>query len=68
MVNADDILAVYRSNEQQPVEVFVGKPGHAIQVLVFHEFRESQAVFNALWANNDVTKDPGEDDARPSPG
>jgi len=65
MVNADDVIAVYRSSEQQPVEVFIGKPGHAVQVIVFTDFREAQSCFDALWNNAEVTKDPGNDDARP---
>ena len=65
MVNADDIIACYRSSEQQPVEVFIGKPGHAVQVIIFTDFREATACFDAMWTNNEVTKDPGDDDGRP---
>ena len=65
MIIADDVIAVVRSSEQQPVEVFIGKPGHAVQVILFRDLREAQAVFTDLWDNREVTKDPGDDDARP---
>jgi hypothetical protein len=64
-VNPYDIIAVYRPVDQQGVAVYIGRPGQAIQAIIFKDSREAAAVFNDIWDNQDVTKDPGEDDARP---
>src|SRR4051812_18932878 len=64
-VNPKDIIAVFRPIEQQAVAVYVGRPGQSVQAILFHDVREAAAVFNELWNNADVVKDPGEDDARP---
>jgi hypothetical protein len=64
-VNPHDIIAVYRPVDQQGVAVYVGRPGQAIQAIIFKDSREAATVFNDIWDNQDVTKDPGEDDARP---
>jgi len=64
-INPRDIIAVYRPIEQQGVSVFIGRPGQAIQTLVFKDGREAGVVFNDLWNNDDITKNPGDDDNRP---
>ncbi len=64
-INPHDIVAVYRPADQQAVAVYVGRPGQAIQSIIFKDAREAAAVFNELWNNEDVTKNPGDDDARP---
>lgn len=64
-VNPRDVIAVYRPNEQQGVVVLVGRPGQLIQAIVFKDAREATAVFNELWSNEDITKNPGDEDARP---
>jgi hypothetical protein len=61
-VNPTDIVAVFRPAEQQAVVVFVGRPGQAIQPIVFRESREATQVFDGLWDNVEVSKDPGEED------
>ena len=63
-VHVKDVVAVYRPADQQiGVVVFVGRPGQSIQPVVFRDMREANAVFDGLWNNNDVAKDPGDDDA-----
>jgi hypothetical protein len=62
-VNPTDIVAVYRPAEQQAVVVFVGRPGQAIQPILFRDTREATAVFDGLWDNNELSKDAGDDDA-----
>src|SRR4051812_12737826 len=62
-VRPADILAVYRPPQQQAVAVYIGRVGHSIQSLVFRDAREAAAVFDGLWNNKEITKDPGEDDA-----
>ena len=62
-VNPADIIAVYRPAEQQAVVVFVGRPGQAIQPILFRDSREATAVFDGLWDNNELSKDAGDDDA-----
>jgi hypothetical protein len=64
-VNPYDIVAVYRPAEQQGVAVYIGRPGQAIQTIMIKDAREAATVFNAIWDNAEVTKDAGEDDARP---
>jgi hypothetical protein len=61
-VNPTDIIAVFRPAEQQAVVVFVGRPGQSIQPIVFHDSREATQVFDGLWDNVEVSKDPGEED------
>lgn len=65
VVNAKDVVAVFRPLDQQAVAVFVGRPGQAVQAIVFQDVREAAAVFTEFWNNQDVVKDPGETDARP---
>src|SRR4051812_2043766 len=43
-VNPMDIIAVFRPAEQQAVVVFVGRPGQAIQPILFRDAREATAV------------------------
>ena len=62
-VNPRDVVAVYRPFEQQAVVVFVGRPGQAIQPILFRDVREATAVFDGLWDNSEWAKDAGEDDA-----
>jgi hypothetical protein len=62
-VRPADILAVYRPPQQQAVAVYVGRVGHSIQSLIFRDAREAAAVFDGLWNNKEITKDPGDDDA-----
>jgi hypothetical protein len=64
-VNPKEIIAVFRPVEQQAVAVYVGRPGQAVQAIVFHDVREAQAVFNELWNNEEIVKDPGQEDGRP---
>ena len=65
VVNPSDVIAVYRAAEQQGVVVFIGRPGQDLQTIAFRDSREASAMFNDLWGNNEVVKDPGDDDARP---
>jgi hypothetical protein len=62
-VNPTDIIAVYRPAEQQATVVFVGRPGQAIQPILFRDSREATAVFDGLWDNNELSKDAGDEDA-----
>jgi len=62
-VNPMDIIAVFRPAEQQAVVVFVGRPGQAIQPILFRDSREATQVFDGLWDNNELSKDAGDDDA-----
>jgi hypothetical protein len=64
-LNPYDIVAVYKPIEQAGVVVYLGRPGQGIQAIIIKDARDSAAVFNAVWDNADVTKDAGEDDARP---
>src|SRR5258706_8277965 len=64
-VNPYDIVAVFRPQDQQGVAVYIGRPGHAIQAIIIKDAREAATVFKEIWDNVEVTKDPGEDDARP---
>jgi hypothetical protein len=64
-INPRDIIAVYRPIEQQSVAVYIGKPGQAVQTILFKDSREAAAVFNDIWNNDDVTKNPGDEDPRP---
>lgn len=64
-INPHDIVAVYRPADRQAVAVYIGRPGQAIQSIIFKDAREAAAVFDELWNNEDVTKNPGDDDARP---
>ena len=61
-VNPTDIIAVFRPLEQQAVVVFVGRPGQAIQPILFRDSREATMVFDGLWDNAELSKDPGEED------
>jgi len=65
VLNARDIIAVYRPADGSSVGVLIAKPGGAIQQIVLKDFREAAAAFNDLWNNAAVTKDPGDDDTRP---
>jgi hypothetical protein len=64
-LNPYDIVAVYKPAEQAGVAVYLGRPGQAIQTIIIKDARDSAAIFNAVWDNAEVTKDAGEDDARP---
>jgi len=64
-LNPTDIIAVYRPFDQQAVAIYIGRPGQSIQAIIIKDQREAATVFKDIWDNADVTKDPGEDDARP---
>jgi hypothetical protein len=64
-INPTDIIAVYRPFDQQAVALYIGRPGQAIQAIIIKDQREAANVFKDIWDNAEVTKDPGEDDARP---
>jgi len=64
-VNPTDIIAVYRPFDQQALALYIGRPGQAIQAIIIKDQREAANVFKDIWDNVEVTKDPGEDDARP---
>ena len=64
-LNPNHVVAVFRPIENQAVAVLIARPGGAIQSIVISDVREANAVFDALWNNNRVTKDPGDSDARP---
>lgn len=64
-VNPSDVIAVYRPVDQQAVAVYIAKPGGAVQTVIFKDFREAGVIFDEMWKNPDVVKDPGDDDARP---
>jgi hypothetical protein len=64
-LNANDIVAVYRPVDLQSVAIYVGRPGHGIQAIVIRDSKEAAAVFSEIASNAEVTKDPGDDDARP---
>jgi hypothetical protein len=64
-VHARDVVAVVRPADQVVgTTVYVGRPGQAIQAITIRDAREAAAAFDALWNNNAVTKDPGDDDAQ----
>jgi hypothetical protein len=65
VLNPSDVIAVYRPLNQQGVAVYLGRPGQAIQAIVFRDAKEGSTVFNEIWDNQDACKDPGDDDARP---
>jgi hypothetical protein len=64
-INPYDIVAVFRPIEQQGVAVYVGRPGRGMQAIILRDTKDAAAVFNEIWDNPEVTKDPGDDDARP---
>jgi hypothetical protein len=64
-LNPYHIVAVFRPVENQAVAVLFARPGGALQTIVITDTRDAAAVFNALWGNERVTKDPGDSDARP---
>jgi hypothetical protein len=64
-VNPQDVVAVYRPVDQQSVAIYLGRPGRGIQTIVIRDAKEAAAVFNEIANNAEVTKEPGEDDARP---
>jgi hypothetical protein len=64
-LNPYDVIAVYKPFEQGGVVVYLGRPGQGIQAIIIKDAREAAAVFTAVWDNAEVTKDAGEDDARP---
>ncbi len=64
-LNPRDVIAVYRPVDGQSVAVVVGRPGQGTQTIFVRDYREAAAVFNDLWNNAEITKDPGDDDARP---
>ena len=64
-LNPNHVLAVFRPVEHQSVTVLVGRAGQAVQVIVIQDGPEATAVFEGLWKNDRVTKNPGESDGRP---
>jgi len=64
-LNPRDIIAVYRPADGSSVGILIAKPGGAIQQIVLKDFREAAQTFNDLWNNAEVTKDPGDEDAKP---
>jgi hypothetical protein len=64
-INPYDIIAVFKPVDQQGVAIYVGRPGHEIQSIIIKDSKEAATVFGEIWDNQDVTKDPGDDDARP---
>jgi hypothetical protein len=64
-VNPNHLVAVFRPVEHQSVTVLVGRAGQAVQVIQIQDGPEATAVFESLWKNDKLTKDPGETDARP---
>jgi hypothetical protein len=65
MVNPNHVLAVYRPIENQAITVLIGRPGQAVQAITVTDVREAAAIFDSIWKNDQVTKNPGESDARP---
>jgi hypothetical protein len=63
--NPQHIVAVYRPVEQRAVAIYIGRPGQSVQTITIKDYREAAAIFNEIWGNAEVTKDPGDDDARP---
>ena len=59
------VVAVYRPVDQRAVAIFIGRPGQNIQTITIKDYREAAAVFNEIWKNDDITKNPGDSDARP---
>jgi hypothetical protein len=64
-INPYDIVAVFRPIEQQGVSVYIGRPGRGMQAIILRDTKDAAAVFNEIWDNPEITKDPGDDDARP---
>src|SRR5438105_15875794 len=65
-INPYDIVAVFRPIEQQGVAVYIGRRGHGMQAIILRDTNDAAAVFNEIWDNPDITKDPGNDDPRPT--
>ena len=63
--NPNHIVAVYRPVDGRAVAIYVGRPGQNIQTITFKDYREAAAVFNEIWSNDQITKHPGDSDARP---
>ncbi len=59
------IVAVFRPVDQREVAIYIGKPGQAIQSIIVSDVRDASALFDAIWNNDQITKNPGDDDARP---
>ena len=59
------VVAVYRPVDQRAVAIFIGRPGQNIQTITIKDSREAAAIFNEIWKNHDITKNPGDNDARP---
>ena len=64
-LNPTDIIAVYRPFDQQALAIYIGRPGQAVQAIIVKDQREASNIFKDIWENAEVTKNPGEDDARP---
>jgi hypothetical protein len=63
--NPRHVVAVYRPVAQRAVSIYVGRPGQNIQTITIKDYREASAIFEEIWKNEQVTKNPGDDDARP---
>ncbi|HEY7119305.1 MAG TPA: hypothetical protein VH475_22130 [Tepidisphaeraceae bacterium] len=62
-LNPAEIVAVFRPVDQQAVAILVGRPGQALETIIFRDAREASQIFNELWDNNDLCKDAGDEDA-----
>jgi hypothetical protein len=59
------VVAIYRPVDQRAVAIYIGRPGQNIQTITIKDYREAAAVFNEVWGNDEITKNPGDSDARP---
>jgi hypothetical protein len=59
------IVAVFRPVDQRELAIYIGKPGQAIQSILVADVREATILFDAIWNNDAIVKNPGDDDARP---
>ena len=66
VVNPQDIIAVYRPAAlPSTVFIYMGHPGDVAQIIRLDDATRASATFDAIWGNAAITKDPGDDDARP---
>lgn len=63
--NPHHVVAVYRPVDGRAVAVYVGRPGQNIQTITVKDYRDAAAIFNEIWSNDQITKHPGDSDARP---
>lgn len=59
------IVAVFRPVDQRELAIYIGKPGQAIQSILVNDVRDAATLFEAIWNNDAIVKNPGDDDARP---